>query len=278
MDRLRQMDSNGIFDIDSEEPDELAKQSGKKRKSCGDDTDITQGEDTCFDLGLDDKPTTSIQSLVDSPLVGYFKNNDTNEIILRCPVGVINYRQGIHACLLTGKQSVSSFKCVGYCEETDTSLIECGLFTGRTHQLRLHLEFLGNPIANDPCYGGVLFYDQPDLMDKANIILRDMRQRGYHLLSKPPHLGHSIDGDEESPLPSVSDQSISPASSMQQNTNESDEEYLIRTCRYCCDKSSLEMESVLHCNGIWLHALRYERPGHWRFETAWPKWASHFLK
>ena len=46
--------------------------------------------------------------------------------------------------------------CLGYNEADDTSLVECRPHTGRTHQLRLHLQLLGNPIANDPCYGGVL--------------------------------------------------------------------------------------------------------------------------
>lgn len=38
-----------------------------------------------------------------------------------------------------------------------TSLVECRPLTGRMHQLRLHLWWLGHPIANDPCYGGALW-------------------------------------------------------------------------------------------------------------------------
>jgi hypothetical protein len=40
-----------------------------------------------------------------------------------------------------------------YDPDTDTSLVECHPVTGRTHQIRLHLQLVGNPIANDPCYG-----------------------------------------------------------------------------------------------------------------------------
>jgi hypothetical protein len=39
-----------------------------------------------------------------------------------------------------------------------TSLVEVKPLHGRTHQIRLHLQFLGHPIANDPCYGGKLHY------------------------------------------------------------------------------------------------------------------------
>jgi 23S rRNA pseudouridine1911/1915/1917 synthase len=34
------------------------------------------------------------------------------------------------------------------------SLIECRLETGRTHQIRAHMKFLGHPIFNDETYGG----------------------------------------------------------------------------------------------------------------------------
>jgi hypothetical protein len=60
--------------------------------------------------------------------------------------------------------------------------------TGRTHQLRLHLQALGNPIANDPCYGGQLFYGEEERKQKALDVLRTMRLSGKHPLSKVPHV------------------------------------------------------------------------------------------
>lgn len=35
-----------------------------------------------------------------------------------------------------------------------TSLISCKLETGRTHQIRVHMKFIGNPLFNDERYGG----------------------------------------------------------------------------------------------------------------------------
>ena len=35
----------------------------------------------------------------------------------------------------------------------DSTLIRCKLETGRTHQLRVHLSYIGHPVVNDPVYG-----------------------------------------------------------------------------------------------------------------------------
>ena len=34
------------------------------------------------------------------------------------------------------------------------SLIQCNLETGRTHQIRAHLKYIGHPLFNDAVYGG----------------------------------------------------------------------------------------------------------------------------
>ena len=35
----------------------------------------------------------------------------------------------------------------------DATLIELNLETGRTHQIRVHMDYIGYPIVNDPVYG-----------------------------------------------------------------------------------------------------------------------------
>lgn len=51
-----------------------------------------------------------------------------------------------------GKHAVTHYKVLeryGY-----TSLVECRLETGRTHQIRVHMKYLGHPLFSDSRYGG----------------------------------------------------------------------------------------------------------------------------
>ncbi len=116
------------------------------------------------------------------------KQTQQQVLWLQCPIGVVSYRDGIHACDPDGKISLSGFRSLGYHAETDTSLVECRPYSGRTHQLRLHLQLLGSPIANDPCYGGTLFYGDDQRRAQALTALRTMRAKGAVPLSKVPHL------------------------------------------------------------------------------------------
>ncbi len=51
------------------------------------------------------------------------------------------------------KPSVSEFRRIWADEERGVSLVQCVPRTGRTHQLRVHLSFLGHGIVSDPLYG-----------------------------------------------------------------------------------------------------------------------------
>jgi len=49
------------------------------------------------------------------------------------------------------KDAITHFKVLERYE--DATLIECILDTGRTHQIRVHMSYIGYPIVNDPVYG-----------------------------------------------------------------------------------------------------------------------------
>ena len=51
-----------------------------------------------------------------------------------------------------GKHAVTHYKVIERFRYT--TLIECSLETGRTHQIRVHLKYLGHPLFNDIDYGG----------------------------------------------------------------------------------------------------------------------------
>jgi 23S rRNA pseudouridine1911/1915/1917 synthase len=50
-----------------------------------------------------------------------------------------------------GKQAVTHFKVLD--RYKDFTLVECELETGRTHQIRVHMKYIGFPLAGDPKYG-----------------------------------------------------------------------------------------------------------------------------
>lgn len=55
------------------------------------------------------------------------------------------------AVVENGKNAVTHFKVLE--QFKNYSLIKCKLETGRTHQIRVHLSYIGHPVAGDPLYG-----------------------------------------------------------------------------------------------------------------------------
>ncbi|CCI87817.1 Pseudouridine synthase [Lactobacillus gigeriorum DSM 23908 = CRBIP 24.85] len=55
------------------------------------------------------------------------------------------------AVVENGKHAVTHFKVLE--QYQGFSLIQCQLETGRTHQIRVHLSYIGHPVAGDPLYG-----------------------------------------------------------------------------------------------------------------------------
>lgn len=55
------------------------------------------------------------------------------------------------AVVAGGRRAVTHFKVITRYQ--NYSLISCRLETGRTHQIRVHLKYIGHPVAGDPVYG-----------------------------------------------------------------------------------------------------------------------------
>ncbi len=67
------------------------------------------------------------------------------------PIGRdINNRQKMAVTDKNGKDSITHFKVLHRYD--DKTLVECVLETGRTHQIRVHMAYIGHPIVNDPLY------------------------------------------------------------------------------------------------------------------------------
>ncbi|WP_145387592.1 RluA family pseudouridine synthase [Staphylococcus capitis] len=109
-----------------------------------------------------------------------------------------NDRQAM-AVVDDGKEAVTHFNVIEHFK--DYTLIECELETGRTHQIRVHMKYIGYPLVGDPKYGpkrtldiggqalhaGVIGFEHPvtheyierstDLPNDFEDLLEDIRRR-----------------------------------------------------------------------------------------------------
>lgn len=63
----------------------------------------------------------------------------------------INNRTKMAVDEINGKEAITQFKAIDYNDKY--SLIELNLITGRTHQIRVHMNYIHNPIVGDLVYG-----------------------------------------------------------------------------------------------------------------------------
>ena len=75
--------------------------------------------------------------------------NDTGTI--DAPIGRDTKDRKKMAVVRDGKDAITHFKVLE--RFTSATLIELQLETGRTHQIRVHMNYIGYPVVNDPVYG-----------------------------------------------------------------------------------------------------------------------------
>jgi len=70
------------------------------------------------------------------------------------PIGRdVNNREKMAVTDINSKDAITHFKVLKRFKDVNQTLIECNLDTGRTHQIRVHMAYIGYPIYNDPVYG-----------------------------------------------------------------------------------------------------------------------------
>ena len=80
---------------------------------------------------------------------------EVDEGVIDAPIGRDHRDPTKMAVVVDGKVARTRFEVVTRFDTPQpASLVECRLETGRTHQIRVHLESIGHPVVGDAAYGG----------------------------------------------------------------------------------------------------------------------------
>lgn len=146
-----------------------------------------------------------------------------------------------------GKPATTQFQRVSYDPITDTSVVKCRPLTGRTHQIRVHLQYIGHPIANDPIYLSEYVWGSRDL-------------------------GKGHEGPDEAIVARLDEIGKSRACSTWIHPQEDGELLTDEKCPDC--DMPLYSDPGPNDLDLWLHAYRYEAADKlWSYKVDFPDWA-----
>ncbi|KAI9676282.1 MAG: hypothetical protein M1829_003111 [Trizodia sp. TS-e1964] len=202
------------------------------------------------------------------------------EIECSQPILQISPKLGLNRVRANGKEARTLFRRIAYYPATSSqpsaisnppdfdskktpwkgsagySIVSCFPFTGRTHQLRVHLQFLGHPISNDPIYcnqrvwGADLGAFDADATNDEDIISRLSKMGKSEVAEAVAYHDEMVDDYNKKKAEKMSGE-------------------LCETCG-----TPLYTDPGAHELGIYLHAKRYScEEGGWSYETPLPAWA-----
>lgn len=179
------------------------------------------------------------------------------EVTCEEPILVVSCKVGVCRVDPKGKACKTVFRRLSY--NGKTSVVKCFPYTGRTHQIRVHLQFLGHPIVNDPIYnanvwgpangkGGNINKTDEELL-RALVEEHLLKENGGLLDISEEDLksivGHK---DHDSPGNCVKPAQVSPVSTSSCRTEESKSENESGTS-LCTQNSSLQLQAHESENG-----------------------------
>ncbi|KAK6924629.1 Pseudouridine synthase, RsuA/RluA-like [Dillenia turbinata] len=148
---------------------------------------------------------------------------------------------GHDAASLKGKPACTKFRRIS--TNGTQSIVLCEPITGRTHQIRVHLQYTGHPIANDSLY-----------LSKASA---DRSTRGMSV-DKVASNRDSVLSHSETKL--------------EENEDHCEEFSIDPMCTNCPNLAPKGYDGL--DEALWLHCVRYSGPD-WVYECPYPDWAAH---
>ena len=191
-----------------------------------------------------------------------------HEIVCEQPLEVISYKIGLVVVDPKGKECKTTFQRVSY--KDGVSIVKCLPKSGRMHQIRVHLQYLGFPIANDPLYNSTIFGPEKG----KNGEFGKSRDQLIEDMIKHHSVENWIESDEYKKCRQTSD-----------NLDNTSDDKMNDVAAETVDNSEYFDEHCVECRTVYkdpppdtlvmyLHALRYtcQHQG-WSYSTEMPDWA-----
>ncbi|KAI8563823.1 hypothetical protein RHMOL_Rhmol03G0139100 [Rhododendron molle] len=80
---------------------------------------------------------------------------EEDEVVIKQPIGLVRYpgvANGLYVACPSGKPALSKVKVLERSVQRNCMLVEVEIQSGRPHQIRIHLSFIGHPLIGDPLY------------------------------------------------------------------------------------------------------------------------------
>lgn len=183
------------------------------------------------------------------------KGRFPDQITCDRPILVISPKLGLNRVRANGKDAKTIFKRLRYDPAGDYSIVQCLPITGRTHQLRVHLQFLGHPIQNDPIYSNRRVFG-------ANLGNADSgSEEDDSIIDRLARMGR----EEVAEAVAYHDEMV------EDHNRRKAERMTGEKCQVC--GTELFSDPGQHELGIYLHAKRYAHAdGLWSFDAPMPAW------
>lgn len=226
------------------------------------------------------------------------------EVVCSEPIEIVSYKIGVCVVSKAGKECYTQFQRLSYKDGVSTVL--CRPKSGRMHQIRVHLQFLGHPITNDPLYNSDIF--GPEKGKGGNIgksneeLIKDLIK--FHTVenwinSDAFESSEAFDANLSDVKETIKDETVINDDEMKDKDmgeecerkslkNEvsdkvgateievKEEEKVVESSEFKdphCQECQLEYKDPPPSTLVmYLHALRYSGPG-WTFKTDLPSWA-----
>ncbi|KAK7343841.1 hypothetical protein VNO77_12899 [Canavalia gladiata] len=110
---------------------------------------------------------------------------ENDKVTINQPIGTVKYpgvAKGLYVATQSGKPALSVVEILERNIQENSTLVQVKIQSGRPHQIRIHLSFLGHPLLGDPLYG---IGGQPKCLDCDYIDENFAEDGGYLRPAKP---------------------------------------------------------------------------------------------